>query len=45
MAVGAISTTNASQYGGKVTIFVVLSCITAGMGGVNFGYDIGVSGN
>ncbi|KAF3324712.1 hexose carrier protein HEX6-like protein [Carex littledalei] len=45
MAVGAISITpGASQYGGKITTFVVLSCITAGMGGVIFGYDIGVSG-
>uniref|UniRef100_A0A0D9XBU1 Major facilitator superfamily (MFS) profile domain-containing protein n=1 Tax=Leersia perrieri TaxID=77586 RepID=A0A0D9XBU1_9ORYZ len=32
------------RYGGRVTAFVVLSCITAGMGGVIFGYDIGVSG-
>uniref|UniRef100_A0A0E0B0H3 Major facilitator superfamily (MFS) profile domain-containing protein n=1 Tax=Oryza glumipatula TaxID=40148 RepID=A0A0E0B0H3_9ORYZ len=32
------------RYGGRVTTFVVLSCITAGMGGVIFGYDIGVSG-
>lgn len=32
------------HYGGHVTTFVVLSCITAGMGGVIFGYDIGISG-
>ncbi|XP_040383224.1 hexose carrier protein HEX6-like isoform X3 [Oryza brachyantha] len=32
------------RYGGRVTAFVTLSCITAGMGGVIFGYDIGVSG-
>jgi len=32
------------RYGGRVTTFVVLSCITAGMGGVIFGYDIGISG-
>ncbi|OAY81821.1 Hexose carrier protein HEX6 [Ananas comosus] len=30
-------------YEGRITAFVVLSCITAAMGGVIFGYDIGVS--
>ncbi|KAI4973767.1 hypothetical protein ZWY2020_041548 [Hordeum vulgare] len=30
--------------GGRVTAFVVLSCITAGMGGAIFGYDIGIAG-
>jgi hypothetical protein len=29
---------------GRVTAFVVLSCVTAGMGGVIFGYDIGIAG-
>lgn len=32
------------RYGGHITAFVVLSCVTAGMGGVIFGYDIGISG-
>lgn len=32
------------QYGGKMTAFVVVSCIMAAMGGVIFGYDIGISG-
>ncbi|OEL12916.1 Hexose carrier protein HEX6 [Dichanthelium oligosanthes] len=32
------------RYSGRITAFVVLSCITAGMGGVIFGYDIGVTG-
>nr|CAD1837250.1 unnamed protein product [Ananas comosus var. bracteatus] len=31
-------------YEGRITAFVVLSCVTAAMGGVIFGYDIGVSG-
>ncbi|XP_044963404.1 hexose carrier protein HEX6-like [Hordeum vulgare subsp. vulgare] len=32
------------EYGGRVTAFVALSCITASMGGVIYGYDIGVAG-
>ncbi|VFQ80517.1 unnamed protein product [Cuscuta campestris] len=31
-------------YNGKLTSFVVLSCVMAAMGGVIFGYDIGISG-
>ncbi|KAJ4783515.1 hypothetical protein LUZ62_034761 [Rhynchospora pubera] len=44
MAIGVISTTSGPQYGGKITSFVVLSCVTAGMGGLILGYDVGVSG-
>ncbi|CAL9244493.1 unnamed protein product [Arabidopsis halleri] len=33
-----------SESGGKITYFVVASCVMAAMGGVLFGYDIGVSG-
>lgn len=33
-----------SKYGGKMTALVVVSCIMAAMGGVIFGYDIGISG-
>lgn len=33
------------QYNGKITSFVVLSCMMAAMGGVIFGYDIGISGS
>lgn len=29
---------------GRVTLYVVLSCIMAAMGGVIFGYDIGITG-
>lgn len=32
------------QYSGKITRFVVFSCIVAALGGAIFGYDIGVSG-
>ncbi|KAK9148416.1 hypothetical protein Scep_007173 [Stephania cephalantha] len=45
MAVGFASTSEASSYkGGKITLFVILSCMMAAMGGVIFGYDIGISG-
>uniref|UniRef100_A0A0D9WLM1 Major facilitator superfamily (MFS) profile domain-containing protein n=1 Tax=Leersia perrieri TaxID=77586 RepID=A0A0D9WLM1_9ORYZ len=42
MAVGVDEHADAGA--GKVTAFVVLSCITAAMGGVIFGYDIGIAG-
>jgi hypothetical protein len=29
---------------GRVTLYVVLSCMMAAMGGVIFGYDIGITG-
>ncbi|KAL7184036.1 hypothetical protein ACSBR2_026251 [Camellia fascicularis] len=32
------------DYNGRMTTFVVLSCMMAAMGGVIFGYDIGISG-
>ncbi|GJN29698.1 hypothetical protein PR202_gb17948 [Eleusine coracana subsp. coracana] len=47
MAVGAEDAVEGHQergYGRRITAFVVLSCMTAGMGGVIFGYDIGIAG-
>ncbi|XP_062233643.1 hexose carrier protein HEX6 [Phragmites australis] len=46
MAVGVIAVDGGQErrYGGRITAFVVLSCMTAGMGGVIFGYDIGIAG-
>lgn len=32
------------QYGGRITVFVALSCVTAALGGAIFGYDLGTSG-
>ncbi|XP_031492902.1 sugar transport protein MST3-like [Nymphaea colorata] len=32
------------DYAGKVTLFVVFTCIVAATGGLIFGYDIGISG-
>ncbi|KAJ0968291.1 hypothetical protein J5N97_025208 [Dioscorea zingiberensis] len=45
MAVGITATSEmVSTYSGRMTSFVILSCATAAMGGVIFGYDIGISG-
>nr|CAD1837231.1 unnamed protein product [Ananas comosus var. bracteatus] len=44
MAGGVHKNHETPAYEGRITAFVVLSCITAAMGGVIFGYDIGVSG-
>nr|XP_023928711.1 hexose carrier protein HEX6-like [Quercus suber]POE90503.1 hexose carrier protein hex6 [Quercus suber] len=44
MAVGLAITSEKGQYNGKMTPFVVLSCMIAATGGVIFGYDIGISG-
>ncbi|KAH6558213.1 hypothetical protein KP509_1Z073700 [Ceratopteris richardii] len=34
----------ASEYEGRITIYVVITCIIAASGGLMFGYDIGISG-
>lgn len=45
MAVGlSITGEGGKSYNGRVTSFVVLSCMMATMGGIIFGYDIGISG-
>ncbi|KAK4572532.1 hypothetical protein RGQ29_030814 [Quercus rubra] len=44
MAVGLAITSEKGHYNGKMTLFVVLSCMIAATGGVIFGYDIGISG-
>lgn len=41
---GVTSEEEEGQYNGKMTSFVVFSCMMAAMGGVLFGYDIGISG-
>ena len=33
------------KYEGGVTCFVIITCLVAAMGGLIFGYDIGISGN
>ncbi|KAI8564528.1 hypothetical protein RHMOL_Rhmol03G0188600 [Rhododendron molle] len=42
--IGKGSEVAAGEYNGRVTSFVVLSCMMAAMGGAIFGYDIGISG-
>uniref|UniRef100_A0A0D9VN85 Major facilitator superfamily (MFS) profile domain-containing protein n=1 Tax=Leersia perrieri TaxID=77586 RepID=A0A0D9VN85_9ORYZ len=46
MAIGAFveGPGGGGGYSGRVTPFVVLSCIVAGSGGILFGYDLGISG-
>ncbi|KAK4479653.1 hypothetical protein RD792_015180 [Penstemon davidsonii] len=45
MAVGGIVVSaNGGNYEGRVTPFVVITCIVAATGGLIFGYDIGISG-
>ncbi|XP_073005738.1 sugar transport protein MST3-like [Typha latifolia] len=45
MAGGAIvNTAGGKEYPGKLTLFVLLTCIVAATGGLIFGYDIGISG-
>ncbi|XP_071707580.1 hexose carrier protein HEX6 [Rutidosis leptorrhynchoides] len=44
MAVGSYVSSEVRKYNGRVTSFVVLSCVVAATGGIIFGYDIGISG-
>ncbi|CAI9097476.1 OLC1v1033909C2 [Oldenlandia corymbosa var. corymbosa] len=49
MAGGSLAPTGvakerADQYQGKVTVYVIVSCLVAAVGGSLFGYDIGISG-
>ncbi|KAJ9539771.1 hypothetical protein OSB04_026277 [Centaurea solstitialis] len=44
MAVGPVVGSESGKYNGRITSFVVLSCMVAATGGIIFGYDIGISG-
>ncbi|KAI5678420.1 hypothetical protein M9H77_09370 [Catharanthus roseus] len=44
MAGGHIVSGGGGNYDGKVTSFVVITCLVAATGGLIFGYDIGISG-
>jgi len=39
-----VSQERAQQYQGRVTLYVVVACMVAAIGGSIFGYDIGISG-
>ncbi|CAJ2655636.1 unnamed protein product [Trifolium pratense] len=41
---GLVASTNGRQYDGKVTPFVLVTCLVAAMGGLLFGYDLGITG-
>lgn len=41
---GPISSGSAKAYPGELTSYVMVTCIIAAMGGLIFGYDIGISG-
>ncbi|KAG5614006.1 hypothetical protein H5410_013830 [Solanum commersonii] len=36
---------NGKEYPGNLTLYVTMTCIVAAMGGLIFGYDIGISGS
>ena len=44
-AVGIATGGGGKEYAGKLTSYVLVTCIIAAMGGLIFGYDIGISGN
>lgn len=39
-----VSKERAEQYQGKVTSYVIITCLVGAIGGSLFGYDIGISG-
>lgn len=41
---GGITVGGGREYPGNLTVFVTITCIVAAMGGLIFGYDIGISG-
>lgn len=41
---GFVSQNGGKSYEGGVTAFVIMTCLVAAMGGLIFGYDIGISG-
>jgi hypothetical protein len=45
MAGGVIGSSSGKDYPGNLTCKVLVTCIVAAMGGLIFGYDLGISGN
>ena len=49
MAVGGFNNPNNGDpnkdYPGAITFYAFVTCIIAAMGGLIFGYDVGISGN
>lgn len=45
MAAGGFATQGGGRnYDARITPFVVITCLVAAMGGLLFGYDLGISG-
>ncbi|KAI3949842.1 hypothetical protein MKW92_003306 [Papaver armeniacum] len=44
MAGGMAIQADTKDYGGKITMFVLMTCLVAATGGLIFGYDLGISG-
>lgn len=44
MAGGGFVVQGGRNYEGGVTVFVIVTCLVAAMGGLLFGYDLGISG-
>ncbi|KAL2228358.1 sugar transport protein 7 [Sesamum indicum] len=44
LAPGYVAKERAEQYQGRVTPYVIITCIVAAVGGSLFGYDVGISG-
>lgn len=44
VAGGGIGPETGGNYEGRVTPFVLVTCLVAATGGLIFGYDIGISG-
>ncbi|KAG6600121.1 Sugar transport protein 10, partial [Cucurbita argyrosperma subsp. sororia] len=44
MAGGGVVVQGGRNYEGGVTLFVIVTCLVAAMGGLLFGYDLGISG-
>jgi hypothetical protein len=45
MGGGVVVSSHGKDYPGKLTCKVLVICIVAAMGGLIFGYDLGISGN
>ena len=41
---GFVSQAPGGNHEGGVTVFVIFTCVVAAMGGLLFGYDLGISG-
>lgn len=41
---GMVATGEFRHYEGRVTVYVLLTCLLAACGGLMFGYDVGISG-